>query len=1083
LNNKGETVADVLREEIYTGSQLSVISSYFTIYVFAALQKELNKIDSMRFIFTEPSFINKEKELIREYYIDSNAEQKIFGNKYEIRLRNEMKQANIAKEFADWLMKKTEIRSYKRVNEASVKLIHINNGSEAVSITGSVDFTTSGLGISPSDRTDIIPCFFDEASNQSTLKMFDDIWADKEALEDIKAKVLEQMQVLYKENTPEFIYFVTLYNIFHEYLDELSEESIVKSKTGIKETVIWNKLYKFQRDGVIGAIEKIEKHNGCIIADSVGLGKTFTALAIIKYYELRNDRVLLLVPKRLNENWTIYTQNDKRNILIDDKFRYDVLHHTDLSRTSGRSGNINLATINWGNYDLVVIDESHNFRNNNPAKGRISRYERMMKEIIKSGVKTKVLMLSATPVNNRMNDIKNQIAFITADNSKALADVGIKDIDNTLKNAQTNYNIWVDKDDIAKTTETFVNMMDADYFKLLDTLTIARSRKHIEKYYNLAELGDFPERLPPVNKYPEIDIQGKFPRIGEINLQIKRLILCYYSPLKYLLPGKEEEYEQKYDLELEDGKSIFKQRDRETSIIGLMRVNILKRMESSISSFKLTIERIVNKISDIIERIDEGQIEYNPELFINEIDLDDDELESLLFGNNVKVLLQDMDLQKWRYDLQYDENNLRAILEEAKKVTPERDAKLIELRSLIEEKVNNPLNENNKKVLIFTAFAETAAYLYNNLHQEYKEKSIYMALVTGSDGNYTTLPIAREDRSTIKISDINTVLTLFSPKSKECKKIYPNQKDFIDILIATDCVSEGQNLQDCDCVINYDIHWNPVRIIQRFGRIDRIGSENKVIQLVNFWPTKDLDEYINLQQRVKGRSTMVSVSATGEDNMIDDRGGQDMKDLDYRKKQLNTLQSRVVNLEEISGGISITDLTYNDFKIDLMNYLKENKKKLANAPAGMYAIAQIDDALKEQIEPGVIFTLRQIADKAQENEQNPLFPYFMIYITDKGKVSLSFLEAKQILDIYKKLCSGKNEVLQDFVETFNKETKDGKKMSFYSDLLRSAIESMNEKKQEIGIASLFRKGGTYLSPKEIEGLKDFELISFLVVKE
>jgi len=710
--------------------------------------------------------------------------------------------------------------------------------------------------------------------------MFDDIWADKEALEDIKAKVLEQMQVLYKENTPEYIYFVTLYNIFHEYLDELSEESIVKSKTGIKETVIWNKLYKFQQDGVIGAIDKIEKYNGCIIADSVGLGKTFTALAVIKYYELRNDRVLVIVPKKLRENWTIYTMNDKRNIFDRDRFNYDVLNHTDLSRTSGYSGEINLATLNWSNYDLVVIDESHNFRNNPPVKGRITRYERFMNDIIKAGVKTKVLMLSATPVNNKMNDIKNQIAFITEGKNNAFASVGLDNLELILRKAQTVFNRWSELPDPQRTSENFVNMMDLDYFKLLDTVTIARSRKHIEKYYNLDEIGRFPTRLIPENRYPIIDTEGNFPPLEEINRLIKKLTLCVYSPLGYVLPEKRAAYEEKYDMVVGENRSIFRQTDREKSLVGLMRVGILKRMESSINSFAITVENILYKIDKTLEAIEHKQFDYDSEMDISEIDIDDPEYESLMFGNNVKVLLQDMDLIKWRQDLQADKDKLETILLEAIDVKPDRDAKLIELRSLIENKIKNPINPGNEKVIIFTAFADTAKYLYKHLAEEFAHKGIYSAIVTGSGDNHSNLPIPKGLKKSVKMSDINTVLTLFSPISKEASKVYPEINEFIDILIATDCISEGQNLQDCDYLINYDIHWNPVRIIQRFGRIDRIGSINQQIKLVNFWPTQDLDEYINLQERVKGRMVLLDVSATGEENIIDMTANKEMKDLE-----------------------------------------------------------------------------------------------------------------------------------------------------------------------------------------------------------
>jgi SNF2 family DNA or RNA helicase len=1082
-NKKNGKVYEELAANLQNGSKLSVISAYFTIYAYAELKKKLSKVEKMQFIFTEPSFVRKDQET-REYYIEHIRANRrsISGNEFEIKLKNEMKQAAIAKECAKWLEEKVEIKSLRRPNPAQPRLVYIENQDDTLAINGTVDFTTDGLGLTSSSRIDYNTCMYGKEQTFIFLRMFQELWNDEAAVEDVKQQVLEQMQVLYKENTPEFIYFVTLYNIFYEYLDELTEENIVKTRTGFKDTLIWNKLYKFQKDGALGAIDKIEKYSGCIIADSVGLGKTFTALAVIKYYELRNDRVLVLAPKRLRENWTIYTQNDKRNIFAGDRFNYDVLNHTDLSRTSGYSGELNLATVNWSNYDLVVIDESHNFRNNPPVKGRTTRYERLMNDIIKSGVKTKVLMLSATPVNNRMNDIKNQIAFITEGDNRALSNVGLANIELILGKAQQIFNKWSQLPDEERITDTFVEMMDVDYFKLLDTLTIARSRKHIEKYYNLEEIGKFPTRLPPRNRYSAIDTHDEFPAIENVNRIIKKLTLAVYSPLAYVLPEKRAEYHQKYDLKVAGGQSTFKQTDREQHLIGLMRVGILKRLESSIYSFAKTVENILYKIDQTIETIDKKQFEYDPDLQIIDLDLDDDELDGLVFGNNVKVLLQDLDLIKWRQDLSDDKEKLEALLAAAKMVTPQRDAKLLELRDLIKQKTENPINPGNRKIIIFTAFADTANYLYDHLAEPLRKHGLYSAIVTGTGDNRSTLSIPKELRGQIRISDLNSVLTLFSPQSKECNKVFPEMEGEIDALIATDCISEGQNLQDCDFLVNYDIHWNPVRIIQRFGRIDRIGSTNDCIQLVNFWPMQDLDEYINLQQRVRGRMVLLDVSATGEENVIESDDSREMQDLEYRKKQLKKLQTEVVDLEDISGGISITDLTFSDFKIDLMGFMKEHRQLLEEAPNGMYAIAKVDDSLRDTIKPGVIFTLKQLKGHEQTKEQNALFPYYMVYITDDGEVKLSFLHAKKTLDYYKKLCSGQREVLTGLVAQFNVQTDDGHNMKHYSALLEKAIEKLIGKKQEVGVASLFSKGGTTMQKEFYDGVEDFELITFLIIK-
>lgn len=1068
LNNQlGETVYKELEKHIRKGSKVSTISAYFTMYAYSALKKELDKIDEMRFIFTTPSFSkNKDKEA-REYEIVNN---NIFGNEFELKLRNEMTQSAVAKDCAKWLKDKVEIKSFKEPNVAQPRMIHVHNKSEEdIVINGSVDFTTDGLGITGSNRADFNNFMAGEEFTDSQLLSFDTLWNNEMVLTDVKDKLLKQMEVMYEENSGEFIYFKSLYHIFYNYLDELDEDNIVKKGNKLKETKIWNTLYQFQQDAVIGAIDKIEKYNGCILADSVGLGKTFTALAIIQYYELRNDRVLVLVPKKLRENWTIYTLNDKRNIFAEDRFRYDVLNHTDLSRERGFSGNIDLKTINWENYDLVVIDESHNFRNNPAVKDRVTRYQRLMNDVIKQGHKTKLLMLSATPVNNKMNDIKNQIAFITEDKDNALEEIGISSINHTLRNAQTIFNQWSKLDDNTRTGEKFVDMMDLDYFKLLDTLTIARSRKHIEKYYDLAEIGEFPNRLDPINESSDIDIKKEFPTLNEINNEIERLNLSVFSPFLYILPQKREDYAKKYDIAIGEGKSVFKQTDREKSLIQLMRINLLKRMESSIHSFKLTIEKLLFKINKTLEKIDNIS-EYNEDIDISLIDPEEDEYDELMFGKKTKVLLQDMDLIKWKQDLKLDKEKLEFLFTQAKEVDCLRDEKLADLKKVISNKIENPINENNKKILIFTAFADTAKYLYENISQWiFDNYGLYTALVTGSGDNKTNLKAVRN-------TDIDEILTSFSPISKNRNIINPEMTEEIDILIGTDCISEGQNLQDCDYLVNYDIHWNPVRIIQRFGRVDRIGSKNKDIQLVNFWPNIELDEYINLKGRVENRMVMVDVSATGEGNIIVNND-KVMNDLEYRKNQLEKLKDQVIDLEDVSDAISITDLTFNDFKIELMEYMKEHRKELDNAPFGIYSIVPAGE-----FEPGVIFLLRQVKGVKESKDKNALTPYYLVYISEDEEVKLNYIQSKKILDYYQKLCSGKKEVFRNLVESFDRETDNGRQMDKYSQLLKESIENIIGKKQETGVRSLFTKGGTSPVKNNIEGLEEFELISFLILK-
>lgn len=1067
LDNKVQgRVIDKLRENIKSGTRLSIISAYFTIYAYEELRKELGKIEKLRLLFSEPTFVKNKKDINREFKLSGSYERGLAGDRYEMKLKNELKQSEIAKECANWIREKVEVRAYDEEYPLPQKMYLMENKKdESACIFGSSDFTSSGLGLVPSKKLEANTYIKDFIYTQQLLNQFELYWNDKDKVKDVKTYLLKSLEEVYKENNPEFIYFVTLYNIFKDYLNDLSEEDIIKTKTGFKESVVWNKLYNFQKDGVLGAIDKLEKYHGCILADSVGLGKTFEALAVIKYYESRNSRVLVLCPKKLRENWLTYKGNRRDNILERDRLNYDVLNHTDLSRYSGYSGEINLEKIYWENYDLIVIDESHNFRNNNNKRDdKETRYSRLLNQIIKKGVKTKVLMLSATPVNNRMTDLKNQIAFATEGNEFALADYGIKSIDQTLRKAQLVFNKWNELPEERKNLETLLEMLETDYFKLLDMLTIARSRKHIQKYYDTTHIGKFPERLKPINIKNDIDTQNDFIDLDELNKLIRALNLAIYSPMKYILPSKIAEYSKKYDTKT--GKSVFRQIDRETSLIHLMRINILKRMESSIHSFGITISKILKNIDITLEKLNKSQdIEEN--LDIDDLELDDPRLDSVMIGSkNVKVFIQDIDKIKWRAELEGDRAILERIMIEAFKIQPHRDKKLEELKDLIREKVKTPINEGNKKVIIFTAFADTAKYLYDNIADwGLEELGLYSAVITGSDNPKTNLKGMK--------GEFNNILVNFSPKSKGREA---TDRAEIDILIATDCISEGQNLQDCDYLINYDIHWNPVRIIQRFGRVDRIGSKNEVIQLVNFWPNMELDEYINLEARVSGRMVMLDMSATGEENVIVDSG--EMNDLEYRKKQLKQLQDQVVDLEDIGGGISITDLTFNDFKMDLVNYMKNNKEILEKAPTGMYAVAKSNI---EEAERGVIFCLKQINEEIKPSEFNTLNPYFLVYVKESGEVLLNFIQSKKILDIYKKVCLGENTLFPDLISEFNRETNNAKDMSKFTNFLEKTVENIVGKEEEKELDSLFSFGETVLN-NSAQNMDDFELISFLVIK-
>lgn len=1068
-NKRSGYVGNELKKRSFEESKLSVLSSLFTLYGFASLKKELSKLQEIRLFLTD-----WQSEL---------GLQSIIGNEQELRLINQLDQKRMAVECAKWLKGNVHVKASK-YPQAGQNLIHLQSTDGNFAVHGSASLSPIGLGDVRSDSLQMNTGISDTETTKQLMTWFDGIWEDETSARNIKDELIEKLDFIAADQPANFIYFLTLYNIFKDFLEDIDEENIIKSKTGFKDTIVWNKLYKFQKDGVLGAIDKLEKHNGCIIADSVGLGKTFEALAVIKYYELRNDRVLVLCPKKLRDNWTVYTINDKRNLLATDRFNYDVLNHTDLSRTKGLSGEINLETLNWGNYDLIVIDESHNFRNNpNKADGK-TRYERLLDDIVRSGVKTKVLMLSATPVNNRMNDLKNQVAVITEGQDYAFVDSGIKNIDSTLRLAQKQFNQWAKEPAESRTTATLLDSMSFDYFKLLDIVTIARSRKHIEKYYGTADIGKFPKRLPPKNVYAGIDLSDEFPPLKDVNKAIRRLSLAGYSPLKFVRNDLKAEYARRYDKAVGDGKGVFKQVDREESLIHLMRVNLLKRMESSIHSFTLTATKLANQVEGLLAKIDAHESDELFELNIEEIEdveLNAPEFEPYMLGNKTKALIQDMDLIRFRQELEADRVLLDRIIDDAKKVTAARDAKLELLKQEIRSKVNAPLNPDNKKVIIFTAFADTAQYLYAHLVEwAQNELGIHSALITGGGTNKTTLAGVG--------SDLNNLLTAFSPFSKERNKVAPNAVGEIDLLVATDCISEGQNLQDCDTLINYDIHWNPVRIIQRFGRVDRLGSKNNQIQLINFWPNMELDEYINLEARVSGRMVLLDISATGEENVIDENATE-MNDLEYRRKQLQQLKDTVVDLEDMAGGVSITDLTLNDFRMDLSDYMnkdhRSNMAKLEQAPYGLYSVVPLDEDLKNDgITQGVVFCLKNIRqgkEAVQVDDNYPLAPYFLVYVSDNAVVELNFTQSKKVLDLLKRQAFIHSDVETDCVEVINSKTKSGRNLEHYQNLLAVAVDSIAGKSEEKGVESLFIKGGTVLTATSSQGIEDFAVVSYLML--
>ena len=1085
IDNISRRLGDELKLHITKGARIRIAASCFSIYAYEALKAELSRIDRLQFIFTAPTFTpdkatDHARNQSREFFIPKRRREKgLYGTEFEIRLRNKLTQRAIARECAEWIRKKATFRS--NITQAPMQeFMHVSSTTGDKAYMPINGFTAVSLGYQQGNAiTNIVNQFDEPEQTRIYLQLFDQIWADEEKTADVTEAILEHMESVYAENAPERIYFFILYNIFREFLEDISEDVLPNELTGYRDTVIWNHLYDFQKDAATGIINKLETYNGCILADSVGLGKTFTALAVIKYYELRNKSVLVLCPKKLSDNWRNFNANLTTNIFAKDRFNYDVLCHTDLSRTSGESFGIPLNRVNWGNYDLVVIDESHNFRNNEIYKDRETRYQKLMNKVIRAGVKTRVLMLSATPVNNRFTDLRNQLALAYEGHSEQLRQkLNINtSIEEIFRRAQRAFNEWSKLPPDERTTNALLQKLDFDFFELLDAVTIARSRRHIQTYYDMKAIGQFPERCKPKAHRCPITQRPDVMELNDIYRQLTALKLAVYAPISYVLPSRLPKYEELYDTQVKGGQSRLRQADRERALQALMTTNLLKRLESSVEAFRITLRKLHENVLhalNAIEAFESGALQAGIAEPLTAgkdiIDPDDDELadlEEFAVGKKVQISLADMDLPSWKHDLQADLALLEELLASMEKVEPADDAKLQHLLNVIRQKVEKPLNPGNRKVLIFTAFADTARYLFDNVAPFARALGLQTGLVTGSGTPKTTLG---------KSYDFHEVLTLFSPRSKEKDVVLPDDPNELDILIATDCISEGQNLQDCDYLINYDIHWNPVRIIQRFGRIDRIGSPNAKIQLVNYWPDISLDDYINLKERVEQRMVIVDVSATGDDNVLTARAN----DLAFRREQLRRLQEEVLELEDVKGGISITDLGLNDFRMDLLAHL-ENGGDADKMPAGLHAVVPADPA--RGLHPGVIFALRNVHESVHINSQNRLHPHYLIYMGNDGRVIVDHTQVKHLLDLIRAACKGHAEPIQAVCRLFNERTDDGTDMTHYSALLDAAIRSMIQVKEEKDIDSLFSGGRTTALLHEIQGLDDFELIAFLVIED
>ena len=1080
INNVGKTLRDDLIGQLQPGSRLSIAASCFSIYAFQELKEALKDIRELRFIFTSPTFTTeKTPKQQREFYIPRlDRERTLYGSEFEVKLRNELTQKAIARECAEWIREKVCFKS-NRTNEQMMGFINLDDTSYSP-ING---FTTVDLGCEKGNTAYTMIQKAEAPFSRAYIELFNQLWNDSSRLQEVTEEVIDSISNAYRENAPEFLYFVALYNIFNEFLEDISEDELPKEATGFKSSVVWQKLYNFQRDAALAIINKLEKYNGCILADSVGLGKTFTALSVIKYFESRNRTVLVLCPKKLYENWNTYRQNYVNNPLAKDRLNYDVLYHTDLSRDSGQSNDLDLERVNWGNYDLVVIDESHNFRNGGKVSTdehgenpRENRYLRLMNKVIKSGVKTKVLMLSATPVNNRFGDLKNQLQLAYEGESEAFDSLlpTHRGIDDIFRQAQTSYNIWANFSPEERTTERLLRMLDFDFFRLLDAVTIARSRKHIQQYYDTTDIGTFPKRLKPISRQPHLTDLDTAINYNEIFEQLQQLRLAIYAPSAFILPSRLYKYKE----ESQSGHRLTIE-ERERGIQRLMTIQMLKRLESSVNSFRLTLGRIrdfMQQTLDAIERYQRGDRRVEVDDY-EDVDGDEDEQDFTIGKKKNRILLEDMDYISWQQEINGDLEIIRLLLTMLESITPAHDSKLQQLISDLKDKFAHPINGDNKKVLIFTAFSDTALYLYDCLADKIKLRyGLNVALVTGDV----------EARSTMKLReklDFNKVLTLFSPVSKEAASLYPHLFSSpsgrpggasIDVLIATDCISEGQNLQDCDYLINYDIHWNPVRIIQRFGRIDRIGSKNDQIQLVNYWPDMTLDEYINLKGRVESRMKVTVMTATGDDNLL---SPEEKDDLEYRRQQLERLKEDVVDLEEMNSGVSIMDLGLNEFRMDLLDYIHANHD-VEHTPFGLHAVVRGN----AQTPAGTIFVLKNRTAGVNIDHKNQLHPFYMVYIRDDGEVQVDHLHPKELLDKMRLVCKQASKPDVALCREFNKETRDGLRMAKYSDLLSRAINSIISVKEQSDVDSFLEGFAGELFEEHYVGLDDFELICFLVIK-
>lgn len=1080
VDNRNRRVGEFLRDRIEPGSYISIVSAYFTIYAYEAMRDVLESVERLRLLYGEPIAAGKPDP--------SDNEGKTFKLNEDggIALKQVLAQKPLARACAAWIRRKVEVRTIDRANFLHGKLYHVTGENETAALAGSSNFTLRGLGFSASSNVELNLDIRGNEDRMALLAWFNELWHDEDLTRDAKSDVLAALNRLGKPYGPEFVYFKTLFHIFKDRLEKHGDWDGLFHDIHLHDTEIWKALYSFQRDGATSAINRLLRYNGCIVADSVGLGKTWTALAVIKFFELRNERVLVLCPKRLEDNWVRYAAwaASHHNPFEKDRLNYAVRAHTDLSRYDGWAGAVDLAQFNWGGFDLIVIDESHNFRNEGRDRRdddgnlvRHSRYNRLLEEAMKGGVQTKVLMLSATPVNTTLRDLRNQIYLMTEKRENAFREtLGIRNIQSIFGVAQREFQQWETERLSGQKPDksTLLEKLGADFLALLDAVSFARSREHVRRYYpEVAKaIGGFPQRGQPRNLYPATDSKGEL-SYEDLHRRIGDFRLAIYMPSQYLKDTS--------DLDKEKAKLRFDQRDRERFLIGMMRVNLLKRLESSVHAFTLTMGRIRDKMEYLDRLIEEWRERGEAEEIDCSLD-DDDEDDEFAVGKGRRYHLDDLDVDRWQQDLREDRQVFDELHRQAEKVTVERDGKLAALKRELQRKVEEaPLDRDgcaNRKALVFTSFSDTAHYLFRHLERWTRDElGVHIALITGGDGN-------RSSDGTSRFMDI---LSRFAPRAQQTDC----ENGEIDIVIATDCLSEGQNLQDCDLVVNYDIHWNPVRLMQRFGRIDRLGSRNRQVAMTNFWPTADLERYLGLKNRVEARMALADATATGLDdplNQAEEKFRNNAQlELAFRDRQLTRMREEILDFEEADDSIGLNDLTLDDFIADLLRYVQRNRAVLEAAPLGIHAI--VDDvrpaaslSQRVSVRPGAIFCLKR-NEISTARTPNRLWPFFLVYVRNDGSVRYTFQQSRQCLALFQALAADKTDANMALEDAFDSETQQGQCMSEYDTMLAAALRSIAGTMRNAELVALSQNRGAFLTKKSPQqgSSQEFSLITWLII--